>query len=95
MFQSRFTDNNFSTECRDATATKKKKKKKNSAAIINRYLDFVQKRGLISLVNDYHVDNSLKESLVYKYFGSIVNNRSKNGHWAIRSDFCKLSGQIH
>ena len=35
-------------------------------------------RGLISLVNHNHVDNNLKEILVYVYFGSIVNNRSKN-----------------
>ena len=31
-------------------------------AINNRYLDFVQARDLISLVNDNHVDNKLKES---------------------------------
>ena len=39
---------------------------KNNAAtrINNHYLDFVQTRGLISLVNDYHVDNNLKEILV-------------------------------
>ena len=34
-------------------------------------LDFVQMRGLISLVNDSHMDNNLKEILVYVYFGSI------------------------
>ena len=50
---------------------------KNSAAINNRDLDFVQTRGLISVVNDSHVDNSLKEILVYVYNGSIVNNRLK------------------
>ena len=33
---------------------------------------------LISLVNDNHVDNNLKEILVYVYFGSIVNNQPKN-----------------
>ena len=32
---------------------------KNSADINNRYLDFVQTRGLISLVNDNHMDNNL------------------------------------
>ena len=48
-----------------------------SAAINNHYLDFVQTRGLISLVNDNHVDNNLKEILVHAYFGSTVNNRSK------------------
>ena len=36
-------------------------------------------RGLISLVNDNHVDNKLKDILVYVYLGSIVNNRPKNG----------------
>ena len=50
---------------------------KNGATINNRYLDFVQTRGLISLVNDYHVDKDLKEILVHVYFGSIVNNRLK------------------
>ena len=30
-------------------------------AINNHYLDFVQKGDLISLVNDYHLDNNLKE----------------------------------
>ena len=28
-------------------------------------------RGLIALVNENHVDNNLKEILVYVYFGSI------------------------
>ena len=46
-----------------------------SAAINNRYLAFVQMRGLISLVNDYHVDNNAKKILVYIDYGSIVNNR--------------------
>ena len=40
----------------------------------NRYLDFVQTRGLISLVNDNHVENNLKEILVNVYYGSIFNN---------------------
>ena len=52
---------------------------KNSAALNYPYLDFVDTRGLISLVNDNHVDNNLKESLMYVYLGSIVNNRPKNG----------------
>ena len=43
---------------------------KNSVAINNRYLD--------SLVNINHVNNNLKDILVYVYIGSIVNNRSKN-----------------
>ena len=43
-----------------------------------RYLDLVQTCGLISLVNDYHVDNSIKKNLIYVYFGSILNNLSKN-----------------
>ena len=34
-------------------------------------------RGLISLINDNHVDNNLKEILVYVYFGAIVINRPK------------------
>ena len=37
-----------------------------------------QRRGLILLVNDNHVDNNLKEILVYVYFGSIVNNLPQN-----------------
>ena len=57
---------------------------KNSAAINNRYLDFVQTRGLFSLVNDIHVDTNLKEILLYVYFGSILNNRSKNGRKSIK-----------
>ena len=48
-----------------------------TAAINNRYLDFVQTPGSISLVNDNHVDNNIKEMLVYASFSSIVNNRSK------------------
>ena len=31
-------------------------------------------RGLITLVNDNHVDNYLKESLAFVYYGSIVIN---------------------
>ena len=48
-------------------------------AINNRYLDFVQMHGLISLVNNNHIDNNLKEILVYVYFGLIVSNQPKNG----------------
>ena len=43
------------------------------AAINNTYQDFIQTRGLISLVNNNHVDSKLKELLVNVYFGS--NNR--------------------
>ena len=35
----------------------------NSAAKNNRYMDFVQTRALISLVNDNHVDNNLEKFL--------------------------------
>ena len=41
--------------------------------------------GLISLVNDNHMDNSLKEILVYVYFGSIVNNQPTNNGNALRT----------
>ena len=34
--------------------------------------------GLITLFNDNHVDNYLKEILVFVYYGSIVNNQTKN-----------------
>ena len=34
---------------------------KNSVAMHNHYLDFIQTGNLISLVNDYHVDNNFKE----------------------------------
>ena len=46
-------------------------------AINDGYLDFVQTHGLISLVNDNHMDNNLKEILAYVYHGSVVNNQSK------------------
>ena len=49
----------------------------NSAAINNRYLMFVQTRGLITLVSDNHVDSCRKEILAFVYHGSIVNNRSQ------------------
>ena len=48
-------------------------------AISNRYLDFVQMRGLISMVNDNHVDNSLNEISVQVYYGPAVNIRPKMG----------------
>ena len=32
----------------------------------------------ISLVNDNHVDNNLKEILMFVYYGLIVNSRPKN-----------------
>ena len=41
-------------------------------------------RGLITLVNDNHVDNCLKEILAFVYYGSIVNSRIKKvelGQW--------------
>ena len=47
-----------------------------SATINTRYLDFIQTRGLSSLVNDDHVDNNLKEMSVHVYFCSNVNNRA-------------------
>ena len=62
----------------------------NSAAINNRYLDFVQTRVLISLVkvNDNQVDNNPKEILVYVYLGWIVSNRSKNGGKSTKCIMC-------
>ena len=47
-------------------------------AINNSYLVFIQTRSLISLVHDNHVNNNLKEFLVYVYIYSIVNNWPKN-----------------
>ena len=35
-------------------------------------------RGLITSVNDNHVDNCLKEILAFVHYGSIVNSRPKN-----------------
>ena len=35
-------------------------------------------RGLITLDNDNHVDNYLREILVFLYYGSNVNNCPKN-----------------
>ena len=36
-------------------------------------------RSWITLVNDNHVDNYLKEILAFVYYGSVVNNQPKNG----------------
>ena len=41
-------------------------------------MDIVQTHSLISLVNDNHVDNYLKEILAFVYYGSIINIRPKN-----------------
>ena len=68
MFQSRFTDNLLYMVLKGHS-------NKNSAAINNRYLDFVQMRVLFSLANDNRVDSNLKEILVYLYLGSVVNSR--------------------
>ena len=38
---------------------------------------YIQTRCFISLVNNNHVNNRLKETLVYVHYGSIVNNRPK------------------
>ena len=46
--------------------------------INNCYLGFIQRLGLILLVNDNHMENYYKEILVYVYFGWIVNNQLKN-----------------
>ena len=46
-------------------------------SLCNSPQDFVQTRGLISLVNDNHVYNNIKEILVYAYLGSTVNNPSR------------------
>ena len=42
----------------------------------------IQTRGLISLVSD--VDNNLESISEYLYYGSIVNNRPKNGLFCIQ-----------
>ena len=47
----------------------------NTAAINNRYLEFVQSRGRISLVNDNQLDNYVKDILAFTYYG--VKNRPK------------------
>ena len=47
---------------------------KNSAAVNSRYLDFVQTRGLILLMNDNHVEHNLRENSVYVYYVKNVNN---------------------
>ena len=40
----------------------------------------MQTGGLISFVNDTHVDKNLKEILVFVYYGPIVNNRPNEHH---------------
>ena len=59
---------------------------KNSVAINNRYLGFV-KRGLITLVNDNHVDN-FKDFFGVCILWIIVNNRPKNEFVIFVSIFC-------
>ena len=49
----------------------------NNAATNNRYLDFVQTLGLISMVNDYNLNINLKEILAYMYFGLTINPKRK------------------
>ena len=46
--------------------------------INNCYLDSIQMHCLISLVDDNHMDNKLKEIFVYVFYGSVVNNQPKN-----------------
>ena len=36
-------------------------------------------RGLITVVNDNHVDNYLKKNFAFVYFGSTVNTLPNNG----------------
>ena len=38
---------------------------------------------LISLVDDNHMDNKLKEIFVYVFYGSVVNNQPKNDDWTL------------
>ena len=49
-------------------------------AIGNCNRDFLQLCSLISLVNDNHVDNNLKEILLFVYYGLIVNSQPKKGY---------------
>ena len=49
-------------------------------ALGNCYLEFLQMCSLISLVLDNHVDNNLKEILLFVYYGLIVNSRPKKGY---------------
>ena len=49
-------------------------------------------RCLTSLVNDNHVDNNIKEILVYAYFGSIVNYRPRRGETQ-RLSLIRLTGK--
>ena len=60
---------------------------KHSVAINNRYLNFVKTRDLISLVNNYHVDNNLKEILEYVYLGSVNPKTSYRWHSQYEKDF--------
>ena len=58
------------TKTNNNNNSKKKKKKKKTFTewtLKKRHLDFVQTRGLVSLVNDNYVYNNLKEILVYVY----------------------------
>ena len=41
--------------------------------------------GLISLVS--YVDNNLEESLVFVYYGSVVNNRPKNADRDVSNNY--------
>ena len=50
---------------------------KNSLTINNRYLEFIIVR-LITLVNDNHVDNYLKEILASVYYGSNIRPKNHN-----------------
>ena len=47
-------------------------------AINNSNLDFVQMCGLITLVNDNHMDNYLKEILAFVYYGSTTQKWQKS-----------------
>ena len=49
--------------------------------INKRYLDYIQTYDLISLVNNNHVDNNLKEILLYVYVSFFVNNLPKNHYF--------------
>ena len=45
-------------------------------------------RGLITLVNDNHMDNYLKEILVFVYYGSIVNNQPQKYSLTVYEKCC-------
>ena len=59
----------FKADCLGHSRFVVNKSDKNSAVINNRCLAFVQTRGLILLVKDYHVEDSFREILMYVYFG--------------------------